>query len=414
MTEDIDVILKAKETRQKTIQSYLVKHQTVVTLKPNIPGDHKHTDLADLLLVIFHHYLKQLWRTPSQPMASDDGDYILFGLEKDPIKTKKLCLYLEDNHHLGRFIDLDVHHKDMRLTRKDMQVKERTCFICAKPASQCRREGNHSKEALYDHVLYATKAFLIEALSEESIMSLRKELFTYPCFGLVSHRSNGKHKDMNISHFLAALKVLKIIFKQYLTMALEASFNTKQLRQVGRKAEKRLLEATNGVNTHKGAHFIFGLCLPFYLQNIWQRKSMHHFIIDLRTAAAKIARDDFKRNIKATTNGLIAYHKYQAKGVRGELESGLNSIFDWYPHKTLTPFQKLCKIMARCEDTTLIKSHGYKALEEIQACMKDLETQGFKHEQKVQKCLKSIVSPGGAADLLALTFFFESTDHLLK
>ncbi len=414
MTADIDLFLKAKEERVANVQKALKTHPTILVLHTNIPSVHKHGALPNILLSIFDKLLKTLLHTPAQRYLSADGDYYMYGLNQEAIAVKKTCIFLEENHPLGRFIDLDVHQKNARFTRKDMNKPERTCFLCEQPASVCRREQTHDPKTLYAYIKEKTQAFLIESLAQESMLALRKELFTYPCFGLVSHRSSGMHKDMNISHFLSAFPVLKEAFKQYLTMALEPDFNLRDLRKAGKTNEQALLKATDGINTHKGAHFIFGLCLPYYLQNIWANKSLHHFLIDIKTAAAKIARDDFSKKIKATTDGLIAYHKYQIKGVRGELESGLNSIFDWYPHKTLSASQKLCKILARSEDTTLIKAYHPTTLRAIQDCMKALEASEFKYEKKVQRCLKTMISPGGAADLLALTFFFESTDHLLK
>lgn len=414
MSADIDLFLKAKEARIKNIQSALKTHPTILILHTNIPSIHKHGALPTLLLKIFDKLIKSLFHVPNKHVVSADGDYYMYGLNQAGQTVKKTAIYLEENHPLGRFIDLDVHQKDARFTRKDMQKDERTCFLCEKPASICRREQTHDSKTLYNFVLQKTRQFFIDALANESILALRKELFTYPCFGLVSHRSSGIHKDMNISHFLSAFPVLKAAFKQYLSMGLDPEFNVRALRKAGRQNEQAMLKATQGVNTHKGAHFIFGLCLPYYLKNIWENKSMQHFLIDVRTAAAKIARDDFSKKIKATTDGMIAYHKYRIKGVRGELENGLNSIFDWYPHKTLSATQKLCKILARSEDTTLIKGQKIETLREIQACMKDLEVHEFKHEQKLHRCLRMMISPGGAADLLALTFFFESTDHLLK
>ncbi len=411
MTNDIDARLHAKEKRRDRIETFLKQHPVILVLKTNLPGDKTHSTEAALLLRQFNHLCETFLHIPGEFHQAADGDYYLYGTKTDAKKLKKHMLYLEDNHPLGRLVDLDVHTPKGPLTRKQLNVTERRCFLCDKPATVCRRENNHDENELVAFIENRVRREILDALKRTAVDALRKEIFTYPCFGLVSSKNSGIHKDMNISHFLSALEVLEQAFETYLRLGLEDTIDLDALRARGKEHEERLLSHCKNINTHKGAHFIFGLILPHMIRTLFANGTFDAMLAAIKKDAAKITTSDFTNLKTAKTCGEKAYQQHQIKGVRGELENGLQSIMDWYPQKTLSPIQKLVKIMARLEDTTLMKT-GKETLNDVKACMQAVEAADFQTLEKIQDCLKDTVSPGGAADLLAVTFFFENTDHL--
>jgi holo-ACP synthase len=65
------------------------------------------------------------------------------------LELKRLAVRLESRHSLGRLADADVMAEDGRvLSRADMGLPPRACFVCSEPAALCRRLGRHTPEEL--------------------------------------------------------------------------------------------------------------------------------------------------------------------------------------------------------------------------------------------------------------------------
>ena len=164
-----------------------------------------------------------------------------------------------------------------------------------------------------------------------------------------------------------------------------------ELRQVGLDAEKAMMAATGRVNTHRGA--IFAMALALYPHDIAE------------TAAAL---DDGRCK--------------QREGVRGAMQMALDGYSDlfchWLPYyqaRKWLPFGKqktLLLIMSELDDTCIISRAGYDRAQEVKREAQALR-EDFSEERLREMCERYSaegISPGGAADMLALTIFFESIE----
>ena len=88
--------------------------------------------------------------------------------------------------------------------------------------------------------------------------SLHRELDTYPKPGLVSHVDSGSHADMDADTFRASAAALEPFFARLATAG-AAGAGMAVLRRIGLEAEAAMRAATGGVNTHRGAIFGLGL-----------------------------------------------------------------------------------------------------------------------------------------------------------
>ncbi len=409
MTAVIDQKLRAKENRRDHIQRALTTHPVIVTLKTNMPGNQANTQQTTYVLNRLNTQLETLFQTQGTYHEAADGDYNLYHLNMDALSVKKLCVYIEEHHPLGRLIDLDVSTTTKQLTRHDLTLPERPCFLCENPAAFCRRNQTHTLKALSDYFNQTIKQDIINALSDQAIHALRKEIYTYPCFGLVSSKTTGSHHDMNISHFLASLPVLKDAFNTYITLGIENQATPERLKTLGQNTEHALLSACEGINTYKGAHYIFGHVLPQLAWGLYHNQTLQTVIKRVKKVGRKFMTAGFKH--PPMTTGEKAYQTLGIEGIRGEVAQGFPSIFSWYPESTLSPLKKLIKIMARLDDTTLLKRDD-TLLSTVKDAMMRLESNNFKDLDTVHNQFKHI-SPGGAADLLALVFLFDATTPLL-
>jgi triphosphoribosyl-dephospho-CoA synthase len=108
---------------------------------------------------------------------------------------------------------------------------------------------------------YRKRAALVwsaAAIGRAATLALHDELALAPKPGLVSFIDTGSHHDMDAHTFMRSLFALRGYFVRIAELGTRhAPFE--QLECCGIDAESRMLAATRGVNTHRGAIFMLGL-----------------------------------------------------------------------------------------------------------------------------------------------------------
>jgi triphosphoribosyl-dephospho-CoA synthase len=271
------------------------------------------------------------------------------------------------------------------------------------------------------------------------------EVSTTPKPGLVDRDNPGAHRDMDFFTFMASSSVL---YKGFYDCTLEGLYfdeddNTKlldRIRKPGIKCEKRMFEATNGVNTHKGIIFSIGI-LCAVVGNLYRKNECIEFTIEgiceeVKNVARELTLNDFKgvMDKKELTHGERLYKEYGYKGIRGEVESGFSSVRrsslevlrNWNGNSKLPMndlfLDILINLMAYSEDTNVIIRGGIESLvyvKEISTAF--LEAGGMRQpdaKEKLQKMncdfIKKNISPGGSADLLAVSIFLGMLEGILN
>ena len=241
----------------------------------------------------------------------------------------------------------------------------------------------------------STWPYLLADLAERT---LRMELDTPMKPGLVGPDSVGAHRDMDYDVMQKGIAAIRPFFPR---MALAET--PEELRQLGIDAEAAMLAATGGVNTHRGAIFALGLAL--YRQPIAE-------------TAALLDNGSSKR---------------REAGIRGAMQmakDGYKELFeDWLPYYRACHFERsreictLLRIMATLDDTCVIHRVGYERAKQVKAeaegLLKEIPGQAGNDEVVMADLIGHLkgmceryaaegISPGGAADMLALTIFMDS------
>ena len=250
--------------------------------------------------------------------------------------------------------------------------------------------------------------YLLAALAERA---LRIELDTPSKPGLVGPDGPGAHKDMDYNTMLAGIKALRPFWSR---MALASS--PEELQQLGIDAEAAMLAATGGVNTHRGAIFAIGLMLNAVYATIGLIQGGDAQLSDiqelLQTRVHATVHPMFRNSL--SHSDLRATQK--VKGAREMAEDGYRVLFeDWLPYyrsimtKVDTPLQKiLLRIMSTLDDTCVIKRAGYERAQEVKREAAALLKDGDSINRLCVQYAAEGISPGGAADMLALTIFIDS------
>ena len=264
--------------------------------------------------------------------------------------------------------------------------------------------------------------------------ALLYEVSISPKAGLVSRLSNGSHKDMNFYTFIDSSLALHNYFLNCFDYGQEKLFSCpdffKDLREVGKVAEKEMYEATKGINTHKGTIFSMGILLAVLGVHLKENKE-----IDLKILSEKIKEmckpllNELEDADNISTYGEKAYKEYHLTGARGlaisgyeiVLLDGINKLKDFC--KTLD-FETACILllfyyMSVLDDTNIVNRASITTLKEIQILSKELFEENKKtlEKENIKNSMSKLndifieknISAGGSADLLILTIFI----HLL-
>jgi len=255
--------------------------------------------------------------------------------------------------------------------------------------------------------------------------SLIEEVELTPKPGLVDQNNNGSHSDMNLNLFIKSARTIE----PFLFRIAQRSFilNSEQnknslnfeIRKIGMECEKAMFETTSGVNTHKGAIFSFSLFIYAIVQLIQEQSILSASSIENRL---KLISANFDKDFTSEapySKGQLAYKTYNLKGVRGEAENGYNHVikaFSFFKNllETTCYNNSLCWtlvwLIANLDDTNIVTRKDFETGTWAKAeCQKALKTEEFNNIERIKeldrKFIKKNISPGGSADLLALTIF---------
>ncbi|MET3557598.1 triphosphoribosyl-dephospho-CoA synthase [Streptococcus rupicaprae] len=283
----------------------------------------------------------------------------------------------------------------------------------------------------------------LSSIARFATNALIYEVSLSPKPGLVDHLNNGSHHDMDFDLFMASTTSLKPYFQLYL----EAGFSHKgepealfdPLRRLGIEAEKAMFQATQGINTHKGANFSFALILgatgAFLRQTSLSfplTASQSEQILEMVSQISFRAMERDFNTISADnpSYGERLYLEHGFRGIRGEAATGYPSLKnlllpalrkDLKQYSSEEAFHRaLLLSMSQIEDGNLIHRggiEGWRAVKEDcqEALKNNLSPQDlYQWLTEYDAILRSKhLSPGGTADLIALTYYFMQLEGLI-
>lgn len=442
-------ILDARENRVQIQQEMLQKSPScLLSFTLNIPGPvkvfpyTKWTYEVGISIILKGISLLNGVIIEQKEAKKDTGWEAFFALNLHPEDMKSYLLEQEEQHPLGRLFDFDILRADgSKLSRQELGFLERTCLLCGNPAFLCGRSRTHSAQELLAKEIEIMENFFVFRLSNHIGLLMQKALFyevnTSLKPGLVDRLHNGSHKDMRLSTFINSAYSLTDYFCQCVKEGLSCDCSKKELpllfqklRGIGKQAEKNMLFATQGINTHKGIVFSGGiLCaaIGYYISTNSKDISSENFLLSLpeicRCMLPELLSDYLTLTPDTTkTNGEKLYLKYKITGIRGEAKQGFPLLFNvGFPlfqavlKKGFSLWQAglitLLHYIACTEDTNLIIRSDYQL-----ACKIQKDLQQFLAHATYEKQLSILpkldaffvsrnISPGGSADMLALTYF---------
>ena len=386
-------VLAAREARAAAQKGMLAAYRVpLVSVTMNMAGPVKRTGLSDFA---FRDAVERLEEALGPDLAgraernAPTGLEVILACARPAEELKALAMELEESQAVGRLYDVDVIGAD---GRKLSRPAPRTCLVCGGPALPCARSRAHGLPALRaatDRLLREFAARRLAELAEEALLA---EVELTPKPGLVDRRNSGAHRDMDLALFRRSARTLGPYFRRAAALGMERGDCMPQLQAAGLAAEAAMLDATGGVNTHKGAVYSFGLILAA-MGSVLVRGG------DLFETAAALA-----------SEGRPPAEGVPLSGARGEALAG-------FPHARAAlaaleergPYAALLELLARVPDTNLLRRGGAEGLRFVQEQAADIlsgpaEAYVPRLEALDGACIRRNLSPGGSADLLALAF----------
>ncbi|HEY0211895.1 triphosphoribosyl-dephospho-CoA synthase [Acerihabitans sp.] len=261
-------------------------------------------------------------------------------------------------------------------------------------------------------------------LSALAMRSLLEEARLSPKPGLVDSRGAGAHQDLNLALMERSAHSLQPTFYR---LALHSWLRPadaalrQEIGRQGRLGERHMLAATGGVNTHRGAIWALGL-----LVSACAMLGGTGPVAMITGGAARLAALQDPFSPKGFSKGQRAVQRYRVPGAREEAVCG-------FPHITQRALPQLRQsrgegasepqarldalmaIMCTLTDTCVLNRGGMPALTAMHRGAAAVLAAGGTGRPAGRDALADLdrrmlrdnASPGGAADLLAATFFLD-------
>ncbi len=292
----------------------------------------------------------------------------------------------------------------------------------------------------------------VHVIGRLAALALKREASLPHKPGLVSPHYRGAHDDMDYLLMLRSAAALEPCFIACAEAGYEFRGDSLSdlthlmalLQPIGMDGERTMFQTTGGVNTHKGAIFCLGLASAAAGYLAAHRGAS----TDAKTARGKVSSDaDILTSMQgvmraiaadvgqgktlaspACTAGMRLYSQYGVRGARGQAEDGYPIVFSAMlpllkrhhasPRETAL-LNALLTSIASLDDTCVLSRGGLEGLAFMQKNARDIlwmggtgNRAGFAALQKfIDEATSRRLSPGGSADMLALTIFIDSLVH---
>ena len=273
--------------------------------------------------------------------------------------------------------------------------------------------------------------------------ALRMELDAPVKPGLVDPASNGAHTDMDYNLMLGSIKVIRSSFARHYSEAILSSVQA--LSDFGKAIEADVLSFTGGVNTYRGAIFSLGLASVSALEILGgaqhseyeevaesrgkkittpcllNSQKINHLCTTFLDRLSSMISQKASRILEAdNSHGSRAVNEYGVKGALQMAREGYRPLFDdWLPYYrslAVVPSDPWClqktllRIMSQLDDTCVIHRAGYERAQRVKEEARSLLENFTPEALRMMKGQYDAegISPGGAADMLALTILVDS------
>ena len=268
-------------------------------------------------------------------------------------------------------------------------------------------------------------------VAEYAGQAVLTEVLVTPKPGLVDRRNSGAHDDMDLQTFFASANAIAPWWRRFVDIGSTCAHAPARdvlatVRPAGIACERAMLKATRGVNTHKGAIFSLGLLCAAVGRLLGRGAGLNRTSICLEVAdiCDGLVDRELAGTNAARTAGERLFREHGLPGARGEAASGFAlvravalPVYDVLRlrgiDENVALLQVLLHLLAINGDTNVVSRGGLWGLEYVHRWSRKLLREGgvlvedglARMAAFDDALIARRLSPGGSADLLAVTWF---------
>lgn len=262
--------------------------------------------------------------------------------------------------------------------------------------------------------------------------ALHAELDTTPKPGLVDKDNSGAHRDMDYALMSRSIRAIHPYFVRLALLGFAADMPSHDdIVKTGIEAERAMFEATNGVNTYKGALFSMGLAVVAAAGKAWQGSSITPQALSAAISKLAFAFPDTKGTHGSKAKQTAASETATFKGALDNAREGYPMLFnDWLPFyanlsKNGEPHAlhlTLLRIMCDLDDTNIVYRTSLAMMKQVKEESRSVlsrwseathgtpQADGGTNLDTIlgdmnRSFVQRNISPGGSADMLSLVVF---------
>jgi holo-ACP synthase/triphosphoribosyl-dephospho-CoA synthase len=339
-----------------------------------------------------------------------------------------------------------IDRSGKKLSAADFGTKARPCLVCGNDACICAHETSELTAAVERILLRFEREHLAETISASALKAIIGEAAITPKPGLVDMANTGSHTDMDFFSFLDSAAAILPYFRECALAGFDSSLSPEDLfeslRKPGKIAERAMLKATGGVNTHRGIIFSLGILSAAWGRLYREKEPSPEEALELSAKmTARLSADFYlppasyaAASHAAASHGEAIHARWGIKGIRGEVSGGFPSVRRVFPlfrrmlaepepdisgHSPLAGrslnnagVAALLNLIVCVEDTNIIHRGGTGVFESVRQELRAFLSTGPSLGEMLEKAgeldrefIARHISPGGSADLLAVILF---------
>ncbi len=318
-------------------------------------------------------------------------------------------------------------HEVLKDVREINRLEKDSNAVSASRVRKAMEEGDMN--TIRQLVPPTTLPYIIAHLATRA---LHAELDTTPKPGLVDKDNSGAHRDMDHALMSRSIRAIHPYFVRLALLGFTDDMPSHDdIVKTGIEAERAMFEATNGVNTYKGALFSMGLAVVAAAGKAWQGSSITPQTLSAAISKLAFAFPDTKGTHGSKAKQTAASETATFKGALDNAREGYPMLFnDWLPFyanlsKNGEPHAlhlTLLRIMCDLDDTNIVYRTSLAMMKQVKEESRSVLSRwsGATHgtpQADAGTNLDTIlgdmnrsfvqrnISPGGSADMLSLVVF---------
>lgn len=318
-------------------------------------------------------------------------------------------------------------HETLKDVREINRLEKDGNAVSASRVRKAMEEGDMN--TIRQLVPPTTLPYIIAHLATRA---LHAELDTTPKPGLVDKDNNGAHRDMDHALMSRSIRAIHPYFVRLALLGFAADMPSHDdIVKTGIEAERAMFEATNGVNTYKGALFSMGLAVVAAAGKAWQGSSITPQTLSAAISKLAFAFPDTKGTHGSKAKQTAASETATFKGALDNAREGYPMLFnDWLPFyanliKNGEPHAlhlTLLRIMCDLDDTNIVYRTSLAMMKQVKEESRSVlsrwseathgtpQADGGTNLDTIlgdmnRSFVQRNISPGGSADMLSLVVF---------